>query len=1225
MSKSTLFLLALLFVSNTVFSQGTWQEMIQDPSVNFFDVQQAFNDDLGNVPYKKGLGIKQYRRWEYYWENRVDERGFYPEPGHVLNEMTDYYNTHTDSRNYLFGSGNWSLLGPIAKPANGTGQPNGNGRLTAIAFHPTDANTIYAGAPAGGFWKSTDAGASWTQYITGFVRLGVNSIVVDPATPNTIYIGTGDRDGGDSPGYGVWRSIDGGLTWSARNTGMGNRTVYEVLMDPTNSNILIASTNGNRVYRSINGGANWTFTGSTSSCKDLAFHPTNSNIVYASGTSFNLSIDNGQSFSQISAGIPTGVNRMALGVSADEPNWVYVFAGGNTGTGSFEGIYRSTDSGVNFSTRTTTPNIMGYSTTGNDNRDQAWYDMTLAVDPTDANILFTGAINIWKSIDGGSTMTLSAHWTGSGGVDDVHADHHVLEYSPLNNNLYNGNDGGIYFTSDGGTAWNEISSGLYIAQLYKLGVSQQTFDKVINGYQDNGTSINVGTTFTTEIGGDGMECIIDPTDDTYMYGALYYGSIRCSRNGGTSFSTIAANGTNGINEDGGWVTPYKLDPNNAARMFAGYDNVWRTDDVKTPATNAIAWTQISSFTGTSNMTDLANAPSNSDVMYVSRARNGERFFRSNNATGGGPTWTNLSGSLPVNSTPKDIEIDPIDPTHLFIALGNDIYESTNSGAAWSNFSGTLPNLSLNTIIIDKDSPLEAMYVGMDVGVYYRDNTMGDWVLYSTGIPNVEVRELEIHYNTAACKSTLYAATYGLGLWKSDLKDPGTVASIACFEASSVSICMGEVITFTDNSSYTPTSWTWNITPATVTFTGGTNVNSQNPQVIFNTGGTYTVELTCTNATGADTETKNSYITVSTATVASSFNDDFEGHALCGIATDCGTTLCPLSGTLWTNLTNGTDDGIDWRVDDGGTASQNTGPTAVDFNPGTATGNYAYLESSGGCNGQTAILESTCMTLDQDYDFVFGYHMLGGNIGSLHLDINVAGVWTLDLMTAIVGDQGASWLISTTDLTAYTGQTVKIRIRGITGNGFESDIAIDDIRLNAAILLSTQLTSFTSKCTGDGSNLVEWFMSDNEFKGEFQLEKHFQEEWKVIGSVSSDNQNNYQFPDNNPLLGENLYRLAMIENNGDKKYSTISAANCNIDIYSFVVFPNPFKEGVSLQFHSKMEASLPFRITNLLGQTLIKNNLKCQKGLNTFSLPMDNLPQGVYLLHAEGKMIKLIKQ
>jgi photosystem II stability/assembly factor-like uncharacterized protein len=625
--------------------------------------------------------------------------------------------------------------------------------------------------------------------------LGVSSIVIHPTNPNIIYIGTGDRDGGDVPGYGVWRSIDGGLTWAAHNNGMGDRTVYEILMHPTNSNILLASTNGKRLYRSIDGGLNWTFTTTSSSAKDIVFHPTDPNIVYAAGTRFDRSTDNGQTFTQVTAGLPTPVERISLGVSIDKPDWVYIFAGGATGVGSFEGIYRSKDSGLNFITRTTTPNIMGYSANGNDDRDQASYDITLVVDPSDANTLFTGAINIWKSSDGGSNLTLVAHRTGSKGVASVHADHHVLEYSPYTGHLYNGNDGGIYYTIDNGFIWNDVSSGLYIAQVYKIGVSQQKLDKVINGYQDNGTAINRSTSFITEIGGDGMECIIDPTDDKYMYGSLYFGDIRRSINGGYNFYSIAGS----VTEKGGWVTPYKLDPNNPDRMIAGFDNVWRSDDVKTGAN----WTKISSFTGANNIVDIAIAPSNSDVTYVSRWLDGERFWKSTNVTSVTPTWNNLSANLPVNATPVDIEIDPADDRHLFISLQRKIYESTDGGSTWNNRSGTLPDLSINTILIDKDSPVNAMYVGMDVGVYYIDDNLTDWVMYSTGLPNVEITELEIHYNYTECKSTLYAATYGQGLWKSSLKDPGTVAAVACFESSSTDICMGESITFEDKSSYTP--------------------------------------------------------------------------------------------------------------------------------------------------------------------------------------------------------------------------------------------------------------------------------------------------------------------------------------------------------------------------------------------------------------------------------------
>lgn len=1004
------------------------------------DFEKYYDLNVSNAKkLPKGRGVKQFERWKYYWQNRVDENGTFPEDGSVLEEIIKYRNLHTNK--YTTGSGNWSIVGPISSPSNGTGQMNGNGRVSSIAFHPTDPNIIYVGAPSGGFWKTSDGGTTWTEFSNGLVRLGVSSIVIDPIDPNIIYIGTGDRDGGDVPGYGVWRSINGGVTWTARNTGMGNRTINELLMDPTNSNIMVAAGSNGVIYRTTDAGATWTGSAAlASNPKDIAFHPTNSNIVYASGTTFHKSTNGGATFTQITSGVPAGSQRIALAVSANQPDWVYLLAGGGSG---LIGIYRSTDSGNNFATRTTTPNILGYVTNGSDTASQAWYDLVIAADPTNANIIYTGGVNLWKSVDGGATMTCASYWVGtSGTIDGVHADQHALEFSPHTNNIYNGNDGGIYFSTDNGLNWNDISSGLAIAQVYKIGVAQTVPEVVINGYQDNGTAVSNGTTFSTEIGGDGMECIVDPTDANYMYGALYYGDIRRSTNGGNTFSGNIA-GT--IGETGAWVTPYKLDPNNVNTMFAGFDNVWRNTAVKTGAT----WTKISNFSGTSDIVDLAIAPSNSNVMYVSRNAS-DRFYSTTNALAGSPTWTNLTANLPFASTPKDIEIDPTDPTHLFIAIGNDIYESTNSGTSWTNVSGTLPNISLNTIVIDHSSAVDAMYVGMDVGVYYKDNNLTDWVSYSAGLANIEISELEIYSNAADCKSKLYAATYGQGLWISDLKDPGNVAPTACFEASPTNGCVGSDFVFTDNSDFTPTSWLWTITPATVTFVNGTSSTSQNPEMRFSNPGFYTVELTATNAYGSDSQTRVSYIEVVAGTIASGFNEDFEGDALCSVATDCGVTVCGLSG-LWSNLVNGTEDNIDWRVDEGGTPSAGTGPS-VDYNPGTATGNYVYLEASGGCVNQTAILESQCMIVDQGYDFKYAYHMFGTTMGTLHTDLFVDGLWQEDVITAISGNKGNVWNIAVVDLSPYIGKTIKIRIRGITGSDFESDIAIDDIQL-------------VSKCSG----------------------------------------------------------------------------------------------------------------------------------------------------------------
>ena len=1037
------YLLLFTFSSLFVFSQDKWQNQMFNRDANFNDIVADFEiyktqimDNSNVIP--KGSGIKQFERWKYYWESRVNPDGSFPREGNTMKEMEQYLATHAGStygKNYVQGTGNWSIVGPIALPYNGTSQLNGNGRLNCIAFHPTDANTIFVGAPSGGLWKTTDNGQSWVEFSSGLTRLGVSSIVIHPTNPNIIFIATGDRDGNDVPGYGVWKSIDGGLNWSSSNSGMGNRTVNEIIMHPTNPDIMIASASGNRIYRTNDGGLNWVSTSIGTNAKDIAFHPSDPNIIYASGTSLYRSADGGASFTQITSGVPSGAQRIALAVSADEPNWLYLLAGNGSG---LMGIYRSTDSGINFSTRTTTPNILGYIISGGDSGSQAWYDLVIAADPTDANVIYTGGINIWKSTDGGANMNIASYWVGSsGGVDGVHADQHALEFSPHNNVLYNGNDGGLYYTNDQGTNWVDISSGLAIAQVYKIGVSQTEAELVINGYQDNGTGISRGSDFITEIGGDGMECIIDFEDENYMYGAVYYGDIRRSTNNGSSFSSIA----NSIGEQGGWVTPYKLDPNNANTMFAGFDNVWKNTSVRSSS----SWTQISNFGGTQNIRDIAIAPSNSNVMYVSRYDNS--FRKTTNAQAASPTWTNLTANLPVTNEPVDIEIDPADQDHLFIALNNNIYESTNGGTSWIDISGTLPNISLNTIVIDHNSSVGAMYIGMDVGVYYKDNNLSDWELYSTGFPNIEVTELEIQYLTANCDSRLYASTYAQGLWVSDLKDPGNVAPVACFEVNITSGCVNNKFIFTDKSNFTPTSWTWTISPATYSFTNGTDANSQNPEVVFSGSGTYEVSLTVTNAYGSDIETKPSYITVEDSFNASSFDEDFESQSDCTTGADCGTTNCSLT-SRWKNLTNGSEDNIDWRIDTGGTPSNNTGPS-VDFNPGIGTGKYLYLEASNGCYGQTAILLSDCMYLDQDYLFRVAYHMFGSDQGSLHVDLFDGSDWIEDIIPSINAENDNQWKILTVDLRPYTNSSVLIRLRGVTGNGFESDLAIDDIKLISA--------------------------------------------------------------------------------------------------------------------------------------------------------------------------------
>ncbi|NNC95023.1 MAG: S8 family serine peptidase [Chitinophagales bacterium] len=280
----------------------------------------------------------------------------------------------------------------------------------------------------------------------------------------------------------------------------------------------------------------------------------------------------------------------------------------------------------------------------------------------------------------------------------------------------------------------------------------------------------------------------------------------------------------------------------------------------------------------------------------------------------------------------------------------------------------------------------------------------------------------------------------------DLNSP----PISAFTSDLQILCPGETAAFIDQTSGAAATWAWSVNPNTVIFVNGTTPNSQNPQVQFSNTGTYDVTLITTNGNGSDTLTQINYITVVSGT-ALPVSEDFESFALCSSSADCGLTSCTL-GNGWTNLENGIADNIDWRVFEGPTGSVGTGPS-FDLNPGTATGNYIYLEASGTCDNQTAILESSCIDLSTATapTITFGYHMYGGGVGSLHVDLFNGSNWISDIIPAISGNQGDVWNNGFIDISAYAGSTVKIRFRGVTGLGFESDIALDDINVIDFIL------------------------------------------------------------------------------------------------------------------------------------------------------------------------------
>jgi PKD repeat protein len=343
-----------------------------------------------------------------------------------------------------------------------------------------------------------------------------------------------------------------------------------------------------------------------------------------------------------------------------------------------------------------------------------------------------------------------------------------------------------------------------------------------------------------------MECAIDPSNANVMYGELYYGDIYKSTNGGSSFSNIVSSGGSGVDEDGDWVTPYIINPSSPNTILVGKKQVWRSTNGGT------SFSQFGSISAGGNCAALAYAPSNTNYVYVTK---GGDFYVSTNGTSFVNYSTNLPAGLPLEGITY-ICVDPANPQRLWISIGGftsgkKVYFSNDNGQTWSNETLNLPNLPVNTIVYHPGSN-DGLYIGTDIGVYYKDASLSNWIFYSNGLPNTIVDELEVQVSSGK----LRAATYGRGLWETDLYSVPVSAPVCDFIADHDSICTNTQINFYDQSSNLPSAWQW-------TFTGGTPAtsSSQFPSVTYATPGIYTVKLVSSNVAGADSIEKTSFIKV----------------------------------------------------------------------------------------------------------------------------------------------------------------------------------------------------------------------------------------------------------------------------------------------------------------------------------------------------------------------------
>ena len=487
-----------------------WVDQMNDPNANFYSIKQSFDDYWKDKEVEKGKGYKQFMRWAHFWEQRVYPEGNFPNMGILAQQYEQLQNSEADNL------GLWKPLGPF----NAVNYPAGNGRVNRVVFDPSNSQIVWACTPAGGLWKSTDGGFTWATNTDNLPNIGVSDLAINPLNTNVMYMASGDRDNGDTYSYGLLKSTDGGVTWKTTGLSFGisfQVRIQNVYVHPVDTAVVIAATRVG-MYRSTDGGTTFSRV-QTGSYNNLVQKIGNPDVLFSSSLSgsscrIQMSTDAGITWNVVSdPTLPTtNSRRIEIAVTPDDTNYVYAVVGASNY--GLQGVYRSTDGGSSWSVvNTQGKNLLGWSSTGGDQGGQAWYDLAIAVNPTNKNQVFVGGINIWRGQLNGSNWqwNLAAHWTGSGGAPFVHADIHHLQYQPGTNYLYTGTDGGVYRDVPNQTPWDELNNGLNIMQYYKLSAGSRDTVVMLAGAQDNGSHrYNTSSGWRMVKFGDGMDNAIPP-------------------------------------------------------------------------------------------------------------------------------------------------------------------------------------------------------------------------------------------------------------------------------------------------------------------------------------------------------------------------------------------------------------------------------------------------------------------------------------------------------------------------------------------------------------------------------------------------------------------------------------------------------------------------------------------------------------------------------------------
>jgi photosystem II stability/assembly factor-like uncharacterized protein len=681
--------------------------------------------------------------------------------------------------------------------------PFRGGRSAAVTGVPNQPNLFYFGATGGGIWKTINGGRVWENISDGFFGGSIGAISVSKSDPNVIYVGGGEKTvrGNVSSGYGVWKSVDAGKTWTASGLST-SRHIPRIAIHPTDHNIVYAGVMGNiykpteerGVYKSTDGGKTWRktlFSNEHSGVVDLTMDPTNPRILYAStwrvqrtpyslssggeGSALWKSTDSGETWTEISKhkGFPEGILGI-IGVTVSPINnervWAMVE---NKDDG---GLYRSDDGGETWSLVNSERKL----------RQRAWYYTRVYADTKDINTVYVLNVSYHKSTDGGKTF---------GNYRAPHGDHHDLWIAPEDpNRMIIGDDGGAQVTYDGGETWstyyNQPTSQFYRVTTdnafpYRIYAAQQDNSTIRIPHRTDGYSISEDDWESTA-GGESAHIAVDPENNDIVYGGSYGGYLtRVNHERGTirAINVWPDNpmgaGAEAMKYRFQWNFPIIFSKHNPNKLYTFSQHVHVTEN------EGQSWDIISPDLTTNDPDKQKSSggpitQDNTAVEYYctifavqeSPLKEGLLWVGSDDGLihvtkDGGKTWEDVTPK----GMPKWMMINSVEPSAFdegtcYMAgtkyktgdFAPYLYKTTDYGKTWKQITNGINEEHFTRVVREDPKKKGLLYAGTETGMYISFNDGKDWKPFQLNLPIVPITDLTIKDNN------LIVATQGRSLW-----------------------------------------------------------------------------------------------------------------------------------------------------------------------------------------------------------------------------------------------------------------------------------------------------------------------------------------------------------------------------------------------------------------------------------------------------------------------------